>query len=53
MSRTKKGKKSPGDEYWTNRPGNIGGGSPGPATKKRTHRIERRQGRKRTQQESE
>ena len=43
MSRTKKGKKSPGYEYWTARPGNTGGGIPGKSTKKRTHRLERKQ----------
>lgn len=41
MSRTKKGKKAPGYEYWTARPGNRHGGTPGPAKKKHTHRTER------------
>jgi hypothetical protein len=42
MSRTIKGKKSPGHEYWTNRPLNYSGGNPGKETKKLTNRIERR-----------
>lgn len=42
MSRTKKGAKSPGHEYWTARPGNIGGAVPGKPTKRKTHRLERR-----------
>lgn len=44
MSRTKKGSKGPGHEYWTARPGNKQGGRPGRATKRRTHRAERRLG---------
>lgn len=39
MSRTKKGKKSPGYDYWSRRPNK--GTSPGPVTKKITHRMER------------
>ena len=42
MSRTKKGSKAPGYDYWTARPGNKGGGIPGADTKKQTHRTERR-----------
>ena len=42
MSRTKKGKKSPGHEYWTPRPMNYSGGAVGKKTKVMTHRIERR-----------
>jgi hypothetical protein len=46
MSRTNKGQKAPGYEYWTARPFNRCGGvmSPhgGKHTKKRTHKAERR-----------
>ena len=42
MSRTKKGKKSGGYEYWTARPGNMGGAPPGKDSKRKTHRAERR-----------
>lgn len=42
MSRTKKGSKGPGNEFWTARPGNKQGGVPGKATKKQTHKAERR-----------
>jgi hypothetical protein len=45
MSRTRKGRRDPGTEYWTARPGNKHGAKPGPASKKRTHRTERQQGR--------
>jgi hypothetical protein len=41
MSRTKKGSKATGTDYWTKRPGNAGGAVPGPAQKKFTHKIER------------
>lgn len=42
MSRTRKGKKGPGSEYWGKRPlSNKHGASPGKATKKLTHRLER------------
>lgn len=44
MSRTKKGGKGPGFEYWTARPGNRCGGTVGKSTKTQTHRAERRQG---------
>lgn len=50
MSRTKKGAKGPGYEYWAARPFNSGGGltSPhgGKHTKKRTHKAERQQHKK-------
>ncbi len=51
MSRTKKGTKSPGYDYWSKRPRKgvapQGMNSPqGPLTKKLTHRSERRQGKK-------
>lgn len=41
MSRTTKGKKPPGFEYWKSRL-HRGGEAPGPDTKKLTHRKERR-----------
>lgn len=41
MSRTKKGSKGPGYEYWSRRPGNANGGIPGKLTKRRTHKAER------------
>jgi len=44
MSRTRKGGKGPGFEYWTARPGNRAGGTPGRTTKTQTHRTERQQG---------
>jgi hypothetical protein len=44
MSRTKKGSKGPGYEYWTARPGNKQGGRPCKFTKKQTHKAERRLG---------
>lgn len=39
MSRTKKGSKGPGHEYWSKRPTPIS--DPGKDAKKRTHRMER------------
>lgn len=44
MSKTTKGGKGPGFEYWSARPGNRAGGIPGRITKTNTHRTERRQG---------
>lgn len=44
MSRTIKGSKPVGYDYWTARPCNKGGGCVGKYTKIRTHRAERRQG---------
>jgi len=41
MSRSVKGSKGPGYEYWGRRPG-IKFGSPGKEAKKLTHRLERR-----------
>lgn len=38
MSRTRKGSKGPGYDYWGGRPG---GTTPGPDTKRVTHGIER------------
>ena len=42
MSRTKKGSKSPGYEYWGKRP--MSGSNPGAWAKKVTHKIERHRG---------
>jgi hypothetical protein len=39
MSRSKKGKKSPGYEYWSKRPNSMS--SPGKISKNITHRKER------------
>jgi hypothetical protein len=39
MSRSKKGGKGPGHEYWSKRP--FSGVNPGKENKKITHRIER------------
>lgn len=39
MSRTRKGSKGPGYEYWSRRP--LCGEAPGKKTKRKTHRIER------------
>ena len=44
MSRTRKGSKPPGYEYWSKRPGNKHGGLLGVHQKKFTHRTERKQG---------
>lgn len=47
MSRTRKGKKAPGYEYWSKRPGsNKSGSGPGRIAKTRTHRLERLEGKK-------
>ncbi len=48
MSRTSKGAKGAGYEYWSRRPGNKQGGQPGAVSKRATHRAERRQGKKQT-----
>jgi hypothetical protein len=45
MSRTKKGKKSPGFEYWSSRYA-PGGDVPGRVTKKLTHKKERKTAKK-------
>lgn len=57
MSRTKHGSKSPGHDYGSARPvksSSAFGGwpSPGPYTKKLTHRTERRIGKATTRKES-
>jgi hypothetical protein len=41
MSRTVKGAKGPGYEYWSRRPPYTVGGTPGRASKTVTHRLER------------
>lgn len=41
MSRTRKGSKGPGYEYWSGRPGD--GWHPGKEAKRTTHQIERAQ----------
>jgi len=46
MSRTIKGTKGAGYEYWSRRPCKQRFPSPGPVAKRLTHRAERRQGRK-------
>jgi len=47
MSRSNRGEKGPGYEYWSARPFNLGGGyysrKGNKATKRRTHKAERRQ----------
>lgn len=42
MSRTVRGGKASGYEYWSRRPFNKHGGVVGPYTKRRTHKAERR-----------
>lgn len=46
MSRTKRGSKCVGYDYWSARPLNKGGGLVGKLTKKFTARIERRNSKK-------
>ncbi len=46
MSRTRRGSKPPGYEFWSARPGNRYGGATGRYAKKRTHSAERAQGKK-------
>lgn len=44
MSRTRKGLKAPGFDFWTARPGNKhGAGGYGKSAKRMTHKIERQQ----------
>jgi len=47
MSRTKKGSKGPGYEFWSRRPNK--GRDPGKDTKKNTHRLERKAGKQEAQ----
>jgi hypothetical protein len=51
MSRTKKGSKGPGYEYWSKRPGKLS--TPGKDAKKRTHRLERLDGKKQIKEQYE
>lgn len=44
MSRSKKGSKGPGYEYWSKRPGSMA--VPGEFSKNRTHRLERLEAKK-------
>lgn len=44
MSRSKKGSKGPGHEYWSKRPGSMA--VPGEFSKNRTHRLERLEAKK-------
>lgn len=44
MSRSIKGKKGSGYEYWSRRPLKLKFGDPGKLAKKLTHRAERREG---------
>jgi hypothetical protein len=44
MSRTKKGQKSPGYEYWSKRPNSMS--NPGKVSKNITHRKERAESKK-------
>jgi hypothetical protein len=46
MSRTRKGNKSPGYDYWSKRPGSRKASSPGKFAKKLNHRLERLEGKK-------
>ena len=46
MSRTIKGSKGAGYEYWSRRPFNRYGGLLGTYTKFRTHKAERKQGKR-------
>lgn len=56
MSRTRRGGKGPGYEYWSARPFNQAGGTISPHggkhTKKRTHKAERAEGRAEAREES-
>jgi len=49
MSRTKKGRKEPGYDYWSRRP--CGGRGFGPSVKDACHRSERMQGKERIQRD--
>ena len=53
MSRTKKQKKLPGTEYWSKRPFNKHGQTPGAYSKHRTHKAERAEGRAEAQADAE
>ena len=51
MSRTRKGSKPPGYEFWSKRP--AGQGGRGAYAKKITHKVERLDGKTDTRQEAE
>jgi hypothetical protein len=51
VSRSHKGQKWPGFEYWGKRPGNKNGGLPGRITKQLTHRKERQEAKRSTRKE--
>ena len=51
MSRTVKGSKAPGYEFWSRRPGNKHGGEIGAYAKRMTHGAERRAARRQVDQE--
>jgi hypothetical protein len=51
MSRTKKGKKSPGYDYWSKRP--MSGSSPSKWAKKVTHKLERLKAKEEVKKEKE
>lgn len=54
MSRTKKGKKGPGYEYWSRRPGTRKGGmDPGKYSKKLNARLERIEGKEEIEKQIE
>lgn len=54
MSRTKKGKRPVGYEYWSKRPVSRNcGASPGRVSKTRTHRLERLEAKKEIQKAQE
>ena len=54
MSRTRKGKRPIGYEYWSRRPlSNRGGANPGKTTMKLTHRLERAEAKRIIKQETE
>lgn len=51
MSRTRKGSKGPGFEYWSRRPTKFHYADPGKETKRNTHRLERQEGKREAKQE--
>lgn len=51
MSRSVRGGKVQSYEYWSARPGNRCGASPGAETKRRTHRAERKDGKQDAQRQ--
>lgn len=53
MSRSKKGGKGCGFEYWTKRAGNKDCPPPGKYSKKRTHKLERLEDKKLVKEEKE